>query len=125
MTNMTSVTHDLAFLDFPHYAVAIRTGEYGSSTDAVHFVHAAASTACDIQFIFNVAGDGYRLTGGSPRQCLKQRRHAREADKMIGLRTDQGCCGHLRKGSVVGVGVLHHGDAAGLLQRRRASGAVP
>jgi hypothetical protein len=93
------------------------------TADAIHFTHAAASTACDVDFILEIAGDRYRLTCGLPHQFFEQRRHAREADDMIGLRTDQGRRRHFRKGGVARV--LHHGDAAGLLQRRKAGRAVP
>jgi hypothetical protein len=54
-----------------------------------------------------------------PRQCLEQRRHAREADKMIGLRTKQRCCRHFGEGGIAGI--LDDGDAAGLPQRRETS----
>ena len=97
MADMASVTHQFAFIDFPHHAMAVRTGEYRASADAIHFTHAATSTACDIDFILQVVGDRHRLTRGLPHQFIEQRRHAREADHVVRLRTDQGRRRHFRK----------------------------
>jgi hypothetical protein len=102
MAYMASITHEFAFIDFPHNSVAIWTGEYRPPAYAIHFCHAAASTSCDIDFIFEVAGDRHLWTRGLPRQCLEQRRHAREADKMIGLRRSSAVVGISAKAASLG-----------------------
>jgi hypothetical protein len=75
------------------------------------------SSACNIDFVFEVAGDRNFWTRGLPYQHLKQRGHACEADNVVRLRTHQGGCRHFGKGGVAGI--MNDGNAAGLLQRRK------
>src|SRR3954463_11786164 len=122
MADMAAVAHKLAFVDFPHDAVTVGTGEYRPTADAIHFMHATTLTTCDVDFVFEAACNRLRFTCGFAYQFFEQRRHPCEADDMIGLRTQQRRSRHFRKSRIARV--LYHCDAAGLLQRLQACGAV-